>query len=142
MKNIKKWELAYIAGFFDGEGYIALLKKKYNKGNIRSIYINKKGERVIHREKKDRHVMILWATITQNTCRDKVLYWIEAKLRSVDINCKVYVQRKMPNGESLSKFLIIRKGNVNKFIQLIYPYIIAKKEQVDKVMKLYQEEIK
>lgn len=98
-------DLAYIAGFFDGEGYVG-------------IY-NYKAEGT---HKNDRKRLQLGIT---NTNRD-VLDWIKKRFNFGHIKEK---SRSSPNWKICYEWTV-RDRNAMKFLKMIYPYLRVKKKIV------------
>jgi hypothetical protein len=107
--------IIYTAGFFDGEGYIAF------------------NENIVKRP----------------NAKDSISYCI--RIRIVNTNLKVikilhklwggFIYHRKPTLKRMKPaydLIIVKKEEVVNFIELTYPYLIVKKDQVDRALKSYE----
>lgn len=94
-------DLAYIAGFWEGEGYAG-----------------------VHNG-KDRQRLTVGITNTNRS----VLLWIKEKFDTGYIKIKSRGKRANPNWKIVYDW-IVRDGNAMNFLKMIYPYLRFRKEQV------------
>jgi len=100
-------DLAYIAGFWEGEGYAGVYNHKAESSH-----------------KKDRRRLEVGIINTNK----EVLEWIKKKFDSGCIKIKTGKKRKS-NWKTVYVWMA-RDGNAMKFLKMIYPYLKFREEQV------------
>lgn len=94
------WE--YIAGFFDGEGWI----QKYNK---------------------PAHCLAKYGIgIGQSTCQDQVLYEISNFLKTQGVKCRMCTESKVPNRTQMTRLKIYDSVSIVNFLTQVIPYLLVK----------------
>lgn len=105
LPDVSSTEAAYAAGFFDGEGYAAVESRKGPKGR-----------------------MTYRGRITASQIDPAPLLWLQARFGgSVRPHSSVPNQRPVWRWEASAVFM-------DRFLRIVYPYLIVKKIPVDVVM--------
>jgi len=111
---ITEIEKAYMAGIIDGEGHIGITKYKTKPRNGRK-----------ERMQYDFNVSIV------NTNLNLITYLLE-KLRNNNIKfCVMQRKEKLILNHKLIYVIQISDFQAENFLKIIYPYLVAKKEQAD-----------
>jgi hypothetical protein len=105
-------EIAYIAGFFDGEGYTGIVERGWQNKNTtdRSRYY--------------------YAQVRVSNNDKKILEWID----SLFPGGKVYMQRKADPGHTIGWQWHLYGSGVDHFLQTILPYTKVKREEIENVL--------
>ena len=114
---MKKEEISYIAGFYDGEGSLEL-KQRIKKGK--------------------KHGYLLRLRISQSS--EDVLKWIKKKLKVGIIHFNIHKKDIFHPPHNQYEITGIR--NVIFVLRLILPYLIVKKKKTTKIIKELEKRAK
>ncbi|GAH70913.1 unnamed protein product [marine sediment metagenome] len=117
LQNLTEMEKAYIAGFFDGEGYFG----------VRTIY---KNDRPVHAK----------STINIGNTNKEIIYWLASKINFGKWKTKTpYIYHPKSQKASTAYTLsICGCFRVEPFLKAILPYLRIKKDLVIKLLELYE----
>lgn len=111
INKLQQTELAYIAGFFDGDGCI----------NVQIIP---------RADYKFKFQLRFSLTIFQKTSRHWVVLWFQKKL-----GCGQVRKRK----DGISEFCLVGKNDVQNLLQVLKPFLKVKRRQAQLVLEICQQ---
>ena len=111
LTKLQENELAYIAGFIDGDGCI-------NAQIIRRV------------DYKLKFQIRFSVTVIQKTSRHWVVLWFQKKLGCGQIRKK---------NDGISEYSLVGKNDVQNFLQLIKPFLKVKRRQAQLILEICQQ---
>jgi hypothetical protein len=111
MKTLRNTDLAYAAGFIDGEGCIDFYTRHYTCVMDTSVTIKSHSR------------------IRVNNTNEEVLLWLQTKFGG-----SVFIAKTNPKHKHQWTWQLVEERKVNNLLRLLLPYLIVKREKAERIL--------